>query len=88
MRSDPENPITFFGREIRANFIEGGDFRPQSRKDSNSNAKYYDLLLKKKNAAHEALAQQTEDASIGWASRPHRSKGTESPSESDIKESH
>jgi len=27
MHSDPRNPLTFFGREIRANFVEGPALR-------------------------------------------------------------
>jgi hypothetical protein len=65
MRSDPENPITFFGREIRANFIETRDFRPRFRSKSNSNDDYYDLLLKKRNAGHETLTQQSQDERSG-----------------------
>lgn len=65
MRSDPANPITFFGREIRANFIESRDFRPRYRSNSNSNDGYYDHLMKKKNAVHETPAHQTQDERIG-----------------------
>jgi hypothetical protein len=88
MLSDPKNPITFFGREIRANFINGKP-RPRIRSGSNTAGGYHAALLKGIKAANNWPTEQTQDQSLGWAARDKQTGDrTGSSPVSDIKESH